>query len=361
MLSGAKDIKKFWPKFETEILRLEGIPLCFMDGKFYHDSFLNWEENSQNTVESSDIVIFLINEIHGNITWATEYKKVKETGKPFLIFCLDSTYTEYLKYDYNDSTEVSENKKMLFEQLQTLEKEKRTIIPFPNANFDIYLKKNFSILFKKSLNVLQEQNKRNSLIELVKTKDPKKLKEITVESNKIFLKGILRDIFQPKELRKRILESFIYADLKLTVEEVKDLFYDPEQGIVRKTISSLPQILTTNSNNEEIFESLLELCNTSDDVGIDRRAIIAMLKSDPKLAFSFLKEFPMKDEGTPRRIISWLDKNKVKLNKLFNEDKSFYVAYINAIDLCLNYEEKKEDWKELALELKKLAQSENGK
>lgn len=137
------------------------------------------------------------------------------------------------------------------------------------------------------------------------------------------MKGILRDIFQPKELRKRVLESFICSDLKLTVEEVKDLFYDPEQGIVRKTISSLPLILVPGSNLEEVFESLLELCNTSDDVGIDRRAIIAMLKSDLRLAFAFLKQFPMKDEGTPRRVISWLDKNKTKLNTLINEDKSF--------------------------------------
>ncbi len=357
MLSGAKDIKKFWPEFETEIIALDGIPLCFMDGKFYHDNYTNWENNSQNTVEVSDIVIFVINKIYGEITWSTEYKKVKEIGKPFLIFCLESTYTEYLKYGYSDSTEAAGNKKKLFEQLQALEKEKRTIISFPEADFGIYLKKNFSILFKKSLNVLQEQNRRNSLIELVKTKDPQKLKEIAVESNKIFLKGILRDVFQPKELRKRVLESFLCSDLKLTVEEVKDLFYDPEQGIVRKTISSLPLILPLGSNLEEIFESLLELCNSSDDVGIDRRAIIAMLKSDPRLAFAFLKQFPMKDEGTPRRIISWLDKNKAKLTTLLNEDKSFCAAYIKAIDLCLNYEEKKDDWKELALELKKSVQT----
>lgn len=51
MLSGAQDIKMFWSKFEMEIKGLEGIPLCFMDGKFYHDSYLNREDNSQNTVD----------------------------------------------------------------------------------------------------------------------------------------------------------------------------------------------------------------------------------------------------------------------------------------------------------------------
>lgn len=156
---------------------------------------------------------------------------------------------------------------------------------------------------------------------------------------------------------KRVLESFIYSDLKLTVE-VKDLFYDPEQGIVRKTISSLPQILAPESNKEEVFESLIELCQTSDDVGIDRRAIITILECDIRLAFSFLNRFPMKNEGAPRRIISWLDNNKAIL---INGDKSFQIQWEKAIDVYLDYKKKKEDWKELALELKKLVQSGNEK
>lgn len=97
MLCGAKDTEALLKIFRIAANEFNLEPLNYIDGTIhYHNyGFNRWEENSRLTVQSADILLFVIHERFGNITWEVEYEEAISNGKNFIVLCLQTTYTKY--------------------------------------------------------------------------------------------------------------------------------------------------------------------------------------------------------------------------------------------------------------------------
>src|SRR5690606_28553219 len=152
-----------------------------------------------------------------------------------------------------------------------------------------------------------------------------------------------------KEVRKRILEVFaLQKSFSLEEAEIISCLNDAEQGLQRKTIELLPELVDPHKHDlDKMFLALTDLFVNSDDVGIDRRVSVSMLDMDLGRAVKLLSEFQLKDVGTPRRIIQWIEQN-------FNSDKmkttiknlvGFREDLDNLLVLCKDFRLSNDTWK----------------
>ena len=91
-----------------------------------------------------------------------------------------------------------------------------------------------------------------------------------------------KDNKNPVQIMSQFSEKFLENK---TENEIIDLVYDSEQGIQRKTIKLLPQLISKRIVVEDLFNDLLKHVNDSDDTGFDRRLVVSFLEIDFKLAY----------------------------------------------------------------------------
>jgi hypothetical protein len=325
MLCGASDIEAYLEPFKEVVYLFEGIPHCFIDGTIRTNNFKDWTDNSEESVKKSDVILFLIHKNYGSITWGTEYRIAKQTGKPYLILCLDETYNSFLRIDGSINSHTSEESKdfKIMELIQNLMIEKKTIISFSETDFKVVFKKQLSQKFLEGAELLQKENLKTTLLNFVMLKDKFK-EELLIKENEAYLKSMLMDIFQPKEVRKKILECYFNDEtFKLELDELQDLIYDTEQGIRRRTVQLLPGLFHSglHQHKESFFDFLIKRSDDEDDSGFDRRLIISLLDLDAVLAVNKLRSFKMTDIGVPKRIMNWVVEHIEELNKNLSNEK----------------------------------------
>ncbi len=342
MLCGAGDVKELHPMFVETAKEMGFTPLNFTDGSiFYHNYGVNqWERNSKLTVRSSDILVFVINEKYGEITWNTELDEAIGNGKNFIVLCRDETYAKY-RYHKDERLEypTDPNKRNLFVLLDKIETVNQlSVIPFNIFDFKAKVKEHMIKLFRFALTLTEKENQKNSFLPvLMSSKYNNLLPNQINELNEKICRGIVFDFFENKETRKRALEYFKYSK-SLSDDEISELCADMEQGLKRKTISILTDLLGSKNNLDELFENIItNMANDDDDVGVIRRAIKSLTTiSLERTIKHFHLFFPASDVGTPKRIISNLKEKENELDKLLSEQPELIPKFVQLVDNCIN-------------------------
>lgn len=356
MLCGAGDLTELLPPFREVANEMGFNPLNFTDGTiFYHNYGVNqWERNSKLTVKSSDVLVFVINEKFGEITWNTELDEAISNGKNFIVLCRDETYAKY-RYHKDERLEypADTNKRSLYALLNKIETVNQlSVIPFNIFDFKRRVKEHIMKLVKFALSLTEKENQKNSFLPiLLSSKYNNLLPKHINELNEKICREIVFDFFENKETRKRALEYFKYSK-SLSDDEISELCADMEQGLKRKTISILIDLLGSKNNLDELFEKIITNMANDDDVGVIRRAIKSLATISLERAIKhFHLFFPASDIGTPKRIISNFKEKESELDKLFLEKPELIPEFVHLVDNCINYGADKSDWKNIASEL----------
>jgi|GEM_PF-1043441 len=327
LLCGATDIKYYAKSFDRVIKEMGCDPAHFLNATAEKDNYSKWEDNSRVSVVNSDVIIYLIVEKYGEITWNTEFITAKANGKPFILLCAYDTYTAYytLGRDYRfpelETDETQTDK--IFKLIRSLDSQQVTIVPFDSDTFENILKKEIVLQFRKGLDLLAQSNKQSKLISIIKAKDfhASTYKILSEEERNLYIE-IALDIFQNKEIRKRII-VFLAHNGGLDDKHVLALIYDAEQGVARKAVSLLSKLVKRDSDLDLIFENIIQVSNEDSDFGLERRAIKSMFEIDPIKATKYLKSFfPAGDIGTPRRILQWVDNNFNEISSHLTDQSS---------------------------------------
>ncbi len=351
MLCGASDTKVIEAKFRELIEGMKMVPLNYISGKItYHNYGANrWEENSRDTVDSADILILVAYEKFGSITWKVEYERAIENGKNLIILINRDKYQEYqtLKRTFDIIPEsINEETRRFIELIEKIEKNQLTIIPFDLMDFSEVLKEQLSMLFHKSIKYLEENNKKQIFIPILKSIDYiSEFSNYKGDKYKRIAKSILFDQFEDKNLRKRALDYFI-VNKGLSEDEIIELCVDAEQGVARKTLGFLAELISSNLDIDSILSSVTEI-DISDDVGLTRRLIASVFSLDHFKAIRHLSNiFPCQDIGTPRRVIHGILEKRGEIVQRAKDDPEFRNELQTLISLCLSYQTKQGDWKE---------------
>ena len=261
MLCGASDMKVISGQFTDIVNKFGFSPLCFIDGTIHYNNYTTWQENSELSVQNADILVYVILERHGKLTWNTEFTTAKNLGKPFIIFCLEETYSFYRGLARNPDIHIEKGSAVgrVINLLSQLDSEQRTIVPFEYKSFDELLHRQILLLLRQSIKSLQKENQKKVIINLIKANSIEVLKtSVNAEYDIVLLKEILFDIFENKELRKRVMDYFTHFKV-LNDNEIIDLINDHEQGVRRKAVVELKNLLKENSNTSIIFNSVIVL------------------------------------------------------------------------------------------------------
>lgn len=355
MFCGAKDTAEFYESY-IKVTREFGATIRSFSGADleydnYHNN--NWEMNSIRTVSSCDIIIFVVNKLYGKITWETEFKEVLSNYKNFIILCEKSTYESYR----NHNALLDKNKENalihLFQQLEA--NHQVTLIPFENdkENFENKLKENLLLVFSLALKAKEIENKKNTFLPILyssRMNDIAYIKDKVSSENDKLCKEILFDSFQEKQIRKKALDYFMVSK-SLNDDEIVELCLDSEQGISRKTIESLTELININSNLDFIFEEVIPSI-ANEEVGVVRRAITSFFDLDMVKSIQNFHHFlPANDVGTPKRIILELSNRFEKIKTVFLSEPKLIQQFSDLILLCLDYSYDKAKWKEIGKEL----------
>jgi hypothetical protein len=352
MLCGAKDVDVLLPIFQEVASELDFTPLSFLDGTIsYHNYGYNrWEENSRLTVQSADILLFVIHKSFGSLTWDVEYDEAIKNGKNIIVLCSANTYTLYRNLRETLSSippDTDQNTKNLVALLQRLEDGQLTIVTYELNSLKQTIKKQLLNLFIFGLRLTEEHNRRNAFLPIIKSHKYKSLfANYKGDLYEEIARNILFDYFENKELRKRALDYFVIRKT-LTEDEILELCMDLEQGVARKTLVLLSELTSESINLPRLFRVIIDN-SSEDDVGYIRRAINAFFEIDVKLAVKALQKlFPCQDVGTPRRIVNQLKNQEEFINREIVQDKEFQDDVLNLLQLCLDFKSEDKGWREI--------------
>lgn len=362
MLCGAGDTKDILPYFELVAKDLGFQPLNYLKGKIkYHNYGENrWEENSRLTVNNADLLVFVINSHYGKITWNIEFEEALSTGKNFMVFCNEETFTLYRQLTSNrvPFPETDDNKsiKEICQLIQKLELDYQiTIIPFELINFQSTFKSNLLNLFEFGLRLVEKENRKNGFLPILlssKFNDPQLIENHLNEDNERICKDILFDVFENKNIRKKALEYFRFSK-SLSDEEIINLCLDSEQGISRKTITLIGELISKQSDLDKIFEEVIQSIS-NEEVGVVRRGIVSLFKIDLERSIRYFHLFlPSNDVGTPKRIIMGLNERTERIDLLISKKSELGESLNNLINFCLKHHKDGSDWKKIGNSLLK--------
>lgn len=353
MLCGASDTKNYVPIVRA-ITNKFNIKLSnYIKGEIIHDNYSNWEENSIANVQKSNILIFIINSHYGKITWETEYKEAISQYKNYLILCNNETFERY-RYFSDEYLEFPDElkDKQIFNLLKDLEtgNQQNTIIPFTDAiSLPIIIEENLLSIFTKGIEEKEKANKKRIFLPILyssRYNDKFFLESKISTENTIICKEILFDYFQEKQIRKRALEYFTVSK-SLSENEIIELCLDSEQGVSRRTIELLSDLVSPNINLSVIFEEIISSIS-NEEVGLIRRSITSFLNLDIENSLIYFKYFlPANDIGTPKRIILELYEKLDNIKKVTTEKPELMNNLINLINSCIEYNSDKSNWKEI--------------
>jgi hypothetical protein len=299
MLCGAGDTEDVVEAFSRVVAAFGGEPWHYQSGQVYHVNSLSasWDTNSRVTVKRADLCIFVIVRKHGEITWSAELREALNSGKPFIVMCLADTYRTYLtlRRSIADLSAISnDDDRALLSLLRELESEREfTIVPFTLQLFGDVLRKQMSNLFSSTLDLLANRNQRSVYIKLLA--DPAALNT----SDLIHISEVAVDELENKNVRKRAILA-LAARRAADEETLMALLNSAEQGVQRLTIQHLRDMYTKRPADPEFLGFCVDLANSSDDLGVNRRLIPAILEVDLDAALTALLHIRLVD-GTARR------------------------------------------------------------
>lgn len=168
MLCGASDLRRISKQFETTVEGFSLTPQHFINADISYRNDSNWAKNSENTVVDSDIIILAIVDKYGETTWETEYKIAIESQKPIIIFCHEDILNAYYsKKKYKLQLDHNSNNKKLFDLIEQLQTEQRTLVPFEDNNFSIRLKEHLAKLFHEAIKLFSANSTNcNSILDV---------------------------------------------------------------------------------------------------------------------------------------------------------------------------------------------------
>jgi len=358
MLCGASDLKSTILGFFQDVTGEIGlIPLNYLDGSIYYTNYGHspWVKNSKMNVQTADIIVFVIQEKYGRITWDIEFEEAYNTGKNFIFFCNQEIYSLYrssqkhnisFSDDDKDLTGIINGLKKLESQFQI------TIVPYAINSFRDILKIELLKLFNAALIELEKQNGKFKLMPvLMSSKFKESPQEYINERNETIVKSLLFDFFEKKEIRKKVMEYFFYSK-SLSDDEIVELCLDSEQGVSRKAIENISELIGSNSDKNRIFEEVLQAISHSADVGMIRRAINSFINIDLYLSIKYYHYFfPTSDSSVPGRIVSRLYEHKNIIKQISSKDAFFKNKVIELLEMSNEFNKDKTLWREQLREL----------
>ncbi|UVS80563.1 hypothetical protein [Actinokineospora sp. UTMC 2448] len=306
MLCGASDTADVRDQFAEVISGFGGEPLHYLAGgvQYLNSADSNWSRNSQITVRAADMCVFVIIEKYGEITWSTELREARSAGKPFLVLCLDRTYTKYevLRNNLTDTTGLrAEDDRLLLETIREMEFGwQLTLVPFSFGTFPQILRRQMATLFHLTLHAQQERNRRAAIARLAAEGE-----RLTAEEQAIAVK-IATDNLEEKNIRKRAVVAL--ARSGVDPEVALELLSSDEQGVQRLAVEHLADLYRDRPVEPEFLAQCVQIANAADDVGITRRLIPTLLDLDVVAGISALNLLSVAEVGTRRRIAESLER-----------------------------------------------------
>lgn len=316
LLCGASDTAEVRDKFVQVVAEFGGTPLHYQSGDILYVNTANstWAENSQASVQSSDLCVFVTVRAVGSITWTTEFREVVTSGKPFVMLCLDTTYSRYLnlsqaaRSDTDHATESDD--RVLLETLAAVERDHQvTIVPFPAAGFAEVLRRQLANTYAVSLRLLETQNRRRFLRTLFS--DPESLTAHHLE----WAIELALDEMEEKGPRKQAILAL--ALRHAASEEVTlALLGSPDQGVQRLAFARLPDLYVERPPGRDFLIAVIEIANTTDDVGVARRLLPTLFEMDLTTALDALTSLNLSDIGLRRRLTEQLELHEDRIRDL---------------------------------------------
>ncbi|MFD9702881.1 hypothetical protein [Lentzea sp. NPDC059081] len=305
MLCGASDIDEVQREFDAVVGEFGGESLHFTSGRMVYDNKTSssWPDNSRATVRRADVCVFAVVEQVGEITWQTEFREALSLGKALLIFCRQKTYREYLTLRKNveDLDTLREDKRKLVEVLSELESGRaQTIVPYEPGLFGVELRRHLALLFSELVRGREERAARSAVHGLLS--EPERL----TTADLAVVAQIAADELENKIVRKRAVAALALRQAA-DDELVRALVSSSEQGVQRLAVEHIAALYRTRPAELEMFEMLVSVANASDDVGIGRRLIPALLGIDFVVAVTALSALDMSDAGVRRRLAHELE------------------------------------------------------
>jgi len=308
MLCGAADTERVREQFSEVVLQFGGDPWHFLAGRILHVNTAqgSWQGNSALTVEKADLCIFVIVETYGQITWETELRAALIAGKPFLVLCLEQTYQKYLtlRNSIVDRSAISDpGDRQLVELISELESEQRqsTVTSFRYGSFGAELRHQLAALFMVLLGEQEKRNRRGATAQIMG--DPAKLtaRDLTAA------KELALDETEDKAVRKRAIQA-LAARHAADEDTIRELLASNEQAVQRLTVQLLADLyVPTDTVDADFLEHCVAIANGSDDVGLARRLIPALIKIDVIGAIRALTLLDTTEIGSRRRLAEALE------------------------------------------------------
>jgi hypothetical protein len=305
MLCGASDIIQVQSEFDTVVQGFGARPWHFVSGQISHDNSLtsSWVKNSSATVRNMHVCVFVVVERIGEITWDTEFREALNNGKAVRILCREDTYGDYvtLRKEVTDPNAITPEKRKLVEVIGELEFERQqTIVPYQFGKFSAVLQVQLAILFADALRAMEKRAQHAAVEALLNS--PGKLSAGQLDA----VAEIAADEFATKTARKRAILA-LAARQAADDDLVRQLTQSPEQGVQRITIENIARLYRTRPAEAEMFDHLVSVANQSDDTGLARRLIPALLGIDLHRAVNALSALDLGDIGARRRLAQELE------------------------------------------------------
>jgi len=311
MLCGASDTDDVLTAFTKVVTSFGAEPWTYLSGhlQYRNSARASWEGNSRRTVAEADICVFVIMRRYGTVTWTAELSEALDAGKPFILLCLQSTYTEYLNLTRNVQMEAisDPDKRSLLGLLTELESERQlTIVPFDLSAFPDVLRRETARTFKVGIRHLTARMQAESLVALLRGAARLTNRQLAAAE------ALAVDDFEDKRDRKLAISALI-ARRAASLDTVLALLASQEQGVLRYTISNLGALYGERPADQEFFNECITLANSSDDVGIARRLVPALFSIDVGAALEALENLDFTEIGTRRRVAQELEGHETQI------------------------------------------------
>lgn len=330
MLCGASDTDRVSNEFVEVVHKFGAEPWHYLDGKILHlnSSTASWQANSRATVDLVNLCVFVIVERYGEVTWTTEMERVLDSGKPFLLLCLSKTYQKYLTltHSISDLSAITdEGDRNLVDKIRDLESRLQvTVVQFDNGYFRDVLTREMSSLFLQTLQLVQERNVRAASLGALGGNLPP-------TSQVAVLTRIALDELEEKTPRKRAIGALARIG-GISQEDIRSLLNSAEQGVQRLATIELSRLWGSEPLDVDFAEFCVELANNSDDVGVVRRLLPALMSIDLEIALDAFTELDLSEIGTRRRLAELLQANEAVLTEDTLRGKARALAQACAVD-----------------------------
>lgn len=361
LLCGANDLgKTIAPLFNKAIRKMGFVATNYFNSYFATSNHNTWRENSILAVLNADIVVYVIDEKFGDITWDTEYLTAINSGKPLVIMCTTHLANIYHQYFIGGKIDVLDsNLKEIMALLGSLTLEERSICEYNDPDSFVETLNN-KILHEISsgLKLLQLHNKKKGVYRILNNKNHAKLLEESKTTYVTeYLTEILFDELENKEIRKRLIHYFTVNRILNNAQIIK-LLKDDEQGVARCAANYLSELAGDYCDKDDLARSVLKSVEKdfSDDHGIMRRAVVSVLNLNFEAAIpELINVFPIDDIGIAKRILKWAIENFQDIKHVFdNNNNNLKIQFAELIEKCENYSSGPATLKGMSKKLKEL-------